>query len=597
MRMRAVLTVTVALWALVLGAGVVAGQEARQRIALIELDGELREQARAMPGLLGAGGPPLLRDVQRTLRTAGGGEYAGVVIRLKDFQASPSQIDELGRVLREIRDAGRRVHVYAENYGTGELLLAAQADEVIIQRGGAVSIPGMLMQEMYLADTLAWLGMSADFVQIGDYKGASEPFARSAPSPEWDRNINGLLDALYGHMRTVLRTGRGLDEAGIDRALAEAWMCTGDQARALGLVDTVLDLPELTDHLEASYGGRIAWSRDLMTAGSREALDPSNPFALLQALMRPSSYEPTRPTIAVLHIEGSIVDGESQPAGLMGGSSVGSRTIRKALQAIEESPLIKGVVVRVNSPGGSAIASEVMWQGLRRVATTKPVWVSVGSMAASGGYYVAVAGERIYVTPASIVGSIGVVGGKIVMGGLFDKARLHVVERARGPRASMAATTARWSEEERALVRARMQETYELFAGRVAAGRPGIDLTRTAEGRLFAGEDAVGLRMADEVGGLDDAVRDLASRLALAGGSYDVMDYPAPKTLPELIEEIMKGFGVQAPAVAAQGAGVEALRAVLGEDTSAMLGAGAEALLQLRREPVLLVSPRGFVIR
>src|SRR5690606_7120002 len=133
--------------------------------------------------------------------------------------------------------------------------------------------------------------------------------------------------------------------------------------------------------------------------------------------------------------------------------------------------LIKGVIIRINSPGGSATASEVIWRGVQRVAAKKPVWVSVGSMAASGGYYIAVAGDKIYVTPSGIVGSIGVVGGKISMGGLYDLLHVNVVERARGPRADLFSSSQPWTDQQRAFVRDKMAETYDLFTRRVAQGR------------------------------------------------------------------------------------------------------------------------------
>jgi protease-4 len=324
----------------------------------------------------------------------------------------------------------------------------------------------------------------------------------------------------------------------------------------------------------------------------------SNPFALLDMFASAGERGPTGPTIALLHIDGPIVDGESKPGGLMGEASVGSLTIRKALAEIEASDLVKGVVVRINSPGGSAIASESIWQGLRRVAESRPVWVSVGSMAASGGYYIAVAGDKMYVNPSSIVGSIGVVGGKIAMGGVYDKLKIHVVERARGPRASIMSSVAPWNDEQRALVRSRMQETYDLFTKRVATGRPGIDLAATAEGRLFDGRRAIDLKMADQIGGVEDAIRELAVAVGLPEGAYDVLDYPAPPTLTEVLSDAMERFGMGA---SAPGVGLDAIAAgvrdVVGPRAWPSLRDAAAALLQLRKEPVILASPRVLLFR
>ena len=230
-------------------------------------------------------------------------------------------------------------------------------------------------------------------------------------------------------------------------------------------------------------------------------------------------------------------------------------------------------------------------------------------MAASGGYYIAVAGDRVYVTPSSIVGSIGVVGGKIALGGLYEKVKLNTVSRGRGPRSMMAASAHAWTEAEKVLVRDKMKQTYDLFTSRVSAGRKGINLAATAEGRLFVGEKAIDLKMADRLGGLDTALDDMAGDLKLAAGDFDVYDYPAPKGLDEVLEDLLGGFGAAAAAPRlpqgalgdsgplAGGAAAALLGEAVGPQAAASLGASAHALLQLRREPVLLLSPRVLILR
>jgi protease-4 len=307
-------------------------------------------------------------------------------------------------------------------------------------------------------------------------------------------------------------------------------------------------------------------------------------------MFQPVRRSTTGPTIALLHIDGAIVDGDSAPEGPLSAATVGSRTIRNAIKDISNDDNIEGVVVRIDSPGGSAIASEVIWQGLRRLSDQKPVWVSVGSMAASGGYYIAVGGEKIYVTPQSIVGSIGVVGGKVSMGDLLDRVHVNVVGRARGPHAEMFATTEGWDESQKRLIRDKMTETYDLFTKRVRQGRPGIDLSKTAEGRLFLGGEAIRLKMADEVGTMDDAVEDLAASLALT--DYELMEYPEPPSFDEMLGQAFGGF-VEAPAVdAAIRERLSLLRGVLGEEKFEALRQAWATGRQLRTEPVLLTIPR-----
>ena len=576
--------------ALAMGAPALAQQAS---IAVIEIEGSPPARSAGMGGF---GDPEqTLRDYVETFDTiAYDDEFSGLMIRLKDSTLSLAQIEELGAAIRRVRAEGKKVHVFAEGYGPGELLLGAHADEVLLQSGGMVSLPGLHMEEMFLADALSWLGVQAQLVQVGDYKGANEMMTRSAPSPAWDQNINALLDGMYANQRRALMQGRGLDEAGLDAAMSTAWWSDGPEAVRAGLIDAEVDLPDLPDHLAGVYGQRVRWVSDPYTVKS--SIDTSNPFALMSQIF--GSAKPkvtvTGPSIAVLHINGAIIDGDSSSGGLFGaGESVGSRTIRNAIKEIMKEDRIHGVVVRVDSPGGSAIASEVMWQGLDKLKAEKPVWVSVGDMAASGGYYVLSAGQKVYVNPSSIVGSIGVVGGKYAMGGLYDRLHINIVERSRGPAASLNSTVVPWNDDEQQLIRDKMKQTYDLFTRRVAAGREGIDLAKTAEGRLFVGTDAVGLRMADEIGGLDDAITDLAAELGM--DEFDVVEYPLPPTFEEMIEQL---FGQFASAPRVSGMDVAApLRAALGEQRFEAFADALNAMALMRDEPVLLVSPKALFIR
>lgn len=610
MRMRSIRTAAVIL-ALVGGAGLgveamvlaqpggapaAAAPTGKARVAMIEIKGKLVEKPGPLDWL--TGGDMTMRTLTGALRQAAGdASLKAIVLRLKDAELTGTQVQELSAAVAAARAGGKRVVVYSDLYDPGALMLAAAADEAVIQAGGAVSLPGLAVQEMYLADALAWAGVKGDFVQIGDYKGASEMMANAKPSRQWDENINSLLDSLYGNLRAAFKAGRKMDDAALDKAMETAWAATDEEAKKVGLIDTIIDLPDLGKHLAKGLGAEtVEWTDDLGTPKGGGKMDAANPFAMLQMLSSKPEHTPKRDTIAVLHIDGAIVDGESGAGGLMGDATVGSRTIRRALSAIEESPLIKGVIVRIDSPGGSAIASEIIWQGLRRVAAKKPVYVSVGSMAASGGYYIAVAGERIYVNPSSIVGSIGVVGGKLATGGLMEKLKVNVVERTRGPRATLLGGMTPWSEADRRLVRDKMVQTYELFTKRVSAGRKGIELARTAEGRLFTGDRAVELKMADKVAPFDVAAADLAKSLNLAEGAYDLMDYPGPKSLGELIEAML-GVSPSASLLAPVGrqAAEEVGVTVLGPRGYRALRASVAALLQLRKEPVILVAPSVIV--
>ena len=585
-----------------------AQDASRSTVRLMELSGSPAERAGGMAWLFG--GEATLHDlVDKLHELQDDTQMQALVIRLKDAELSPTQVEELAPAIKALRDAGKKVYVFGEAFGTSDFLLGAHADEVIGQAGGPVSMPGMHMEEMFLADTLKWAGLKADFVQVGDYKGANEQMSRSSPSPQWNENINGLLDSMYGNVRRTMMTGYGLDESQMDVAMSKLWLADMNDAQSVKMIDTALDLPLLLKHLRSTHGKGLSWGDEVSTEvhGSGGLSGGMNPFALMSMLEQEPDTTPDGDAIAVVHIDGAIVDGDSTSGGLFGGEgSVGSRTIRNALETIRANNDFKGVIMRINSPGGSATASEVIWQGVRRLAERKPVWVSVGSMAASGGYYIAVAGDRIYVNDSSIVGSIGVVGGKISMAELYDKLKVGITTRSRGPKADMFASAKGWDDKALAEVRTKMTQTYELFTSRVKAGRPDIDLAKTAEGRLFTGNKALDLKMADQIGSLDQAIDDMADRLNLDDYGYEVMHFPAPKSFAETLEETFQS--VKAPGGLAKGlareAGLtpmelagEAIRQVVGEQSWQQLRPQLEGFMQMRDGKVLLMSPRAIIVK
>lgn len=573
----------------------VSGTKARDSdaagVVVLEVEGAPVEAAGPLAWL--GMGETTLRDYVGMLHEAAWrDDVDAVLVRLKDAALGFTHVQELGDAMLAVRGNGKRVIVYAENYGPTDLLLASYADESLIQRAGSVSFPGMHMEEVFLADTLAWIGMKADLVQVGDYKGANEMFTRTGPSEAWERNVTQLLDGLYAEMRATLKANRGLSDAELDAAMRDLWWGTAEEAVRHRLIDGEVDLDEIEDRLASSLGADVEWADEL--GASVQPPSMSDPFAVFRIFTQRPEHSATMPSIAVVYIDGAIVDGDSSQGGFLGESSVGSRTIRNALDDILHDDQILGVVVRIDSPGGSATASEVIWQGLRRVAAEKPVWISVGSMAASGGYYIAVGGDRIYMNPSSIVGSIGVVGGKISMGPLYDRLKVRVTTRTRGPAGDMFSSTEPWSPAQVEQVRAKMKQTYDLFTRRVVAGRPGIDLSKTAEGRLFTAERAIRLGMADEIGGLDACIEALAAELGL--DEYDVLEFPGPKSIAELLEE-MFGSAVKAPGLSLTAGFTDTAGELIGDQTWSEVRRGAAALMQLRREPVLLTMPRAIVVR
>ncbi|MCA9273277.1 MAG: signal peptide peptidase SppA [Phycisphaerales bacterium] len=513
-----------------------------------------------------------------------------LVLKLDDAALTASQVEEIVGAIQDAQDAGKSVYVVADGYNTTGLMLAAVADESIVHHGSPVSLPGLYMEQYFLKDMFDWVGVDASFEQVGEYKGADETYTRSEPSPEWQQNISQLLDSMYGNVREILKDGNKMSDSELDHAMEKAFYTSAESAVELDLLDRSTNLGELEDMLEDDLGADVKWSTNLIDEGAGSSFDTSNPFAIFSMLSKDPSNKPVRPTIAVVHIDGVIMDGDSSEGGLFGSKSVGSRTIRNVLKEVGDNELIKGVVVRINSPGGSATASEVIWRAVREVAEEKPVYVSVGNMAASGGYYIAVSGDKIFVNPSSIVGSIGVVGGKLAMEGAYNKLHINVVGQGRGPRAELFGSSKPWDASQRAAVREMMTETYDLFTSRVTEGRSGIDLDKTARGRLFTGNKAIGLKMADEIGSLNDTIESLADELGMS--NYDVLDYPGPMSLDDLMEQFTGGM-VSSPIK-----GIESVvQGIVGPQAWPAVRQRIDGAIMLQNQPVMLMDPNILIIR
>jgi protease-4 len=335
----------------------------------------------------------------------------------------------------------------------------------------------------------------------------------------------------------------------------------------------------------------------------REQLDFSNPLALLSAMNRKNQEQPSKPAIALVYAEGTIVDGDGGESILGGAGDVGSATIRKALRRASHDDNVKAVVIRIDSPGGSAQASEVMWQAARAVALKKPVVVSIGSMAASGGYYLASAGDYIYADSSAIVGSIGVVGGKFVLSGLYDKLGLTTETFTKGRNADLFSSSKPFDDRQRRLVTNWMRNTYEQFTSRVMSTRSGKikDIEQVARGRIFLAKQAKDLGMVDEIGGVQAAITHAANKAGLQNGQFDVKILPQPRTLAELL---MGAAGAEASTPIQPRVNVDVQLGELSAVLKSLDPTARKALAQqvrmaqiLQRRPVALVAPFVVTVR
>ncbi len=541
-------------------------------------------------------GPSLGNVLNQLDYVAENKEYLGVVIYMDQPALRLSQVLALSDKIAEVRAAGKMVMTYAEAYDMMDYMLASSADMVLLQHKGEVQLNGLAVEEMYLAGLLEKIGAKADMVQIGKFKGADEQLTRTGPSEAWSQNFDALLDDLYGQIVGRIAQNRGMTTSEVEKLIEDSWTMTDTDFLRNRVVDRLTDR-DLIDVTEVEFGDNFIWDDSMGLGGG--AVQINNPMMLFGLLFQEQNLRTSGPTIAVIHATGPIHSGKSsRGAGMFDSESIGSTTMVEALGHVRDDDNIKGAILRIDSPGGSALASEIIWQAVRDLGETKPVYVSVGSMAASGGYYIACAGDEIYINPGSIVGSIGVVGGKIVLGGLYEWAGISIHRRARGPMGDMFNSVDPFTDEQRATIRQSMQLVYDQFIDRVQIGRgtrlPNVG--KVAEGRLFTGRQAVENGLADKLGGVEVAMADMATELGLKEGEYEVLHLPPAMSLQSFINSV---FGASAPQVQSSEAPAILLtvKQVLGPRAWESVSTTMQGLLLLRDESVLTLMPNAIVIR
>jgi len=509
--------------------------QAKAQVAMFEFSSPLVEKP-ADFSWFGTDAAPTLRSViLRLHRARDDGSLKAVFLNFRiGATVTLAQAMDLQQAVKEIRESGKRVYVYADSFDTGLYLVASAASDICMLEGGELMMPGVGLETMFYKGAMDKVGITPDFVQIGEYKGAEEPYTRTAPSDELRGELNKLVASLFGLTVDNLAATRGLSRDTIRNAI-DQMLLPGPVAKERGLVDHLVDQDGLRALMEGHLENDVHFIENY-GVGNKEAIDFSNVFSLLKAMNKKS--EPTRgPTVALIYAQGTIVDGTGEGS-LFDAGGVGSETMREAFRTAAGDDNVKAIVIRIDSPGGSALASEVMWQAARRLAKEKPVIISIGGMAARGRDDVASAGDYIFADPAAIIGSIGVVGGKFVLKDLYDKLGLTTEEFSKGANAGLYSTSKVWDEKQRSLVRKSMALVYDQFTDRVMTTRAGkiADIDQVARGRIFLAPEAKSLGMVDELGGLERAIAHAASKASLESDKYEILTLPAPKTLADLIE-------------------------------------------------------------
>jgi protease-4 len=444
----------------------------------------------------------------------------GVVLQLRPLRLSFAQLETLRGLIRELREAGKDVIAWSTSYDRAGYYVACAANRIAIQPGGWIPPLGVQTRRVFLADALKRFGVKAEFTPISPYKTAADTLTRSAASEEDREMTNWLLDSLFDELQAGIGAGRQRDRDGA-RELIDDSPYVDVRAQQKGVIDAILNEEELPRFLgsEAQPATLAPWER------------------AQRGVPRPRPVSASR-YVALLRIEGEIIDGRSQrppveppvPIPLVWSERAGDLTVVQLARRALEDPRAAAVLVYVNSRGGSASASEAIAAALETLGRSKPVVVAMGSIAGSGGYYVAAPARWIVAQPGTLTGSIGVILGKIVLGDLLDRLLVHRESVARGRHVGMEDPDRRFDPEERRALRARMESVYGRFLERVAQGRAlsreAVDAV--AGGRVFTGRQALERGLIDELGGVERALAKARELGGLAPNALAV-EYAAPR--------------------------------------------------------------------
>jgi protease IV len=439
---------------------------------------------------------------------------------------------EVRAALLQFRASGKPIKAYLTFAGAREYYLASTASELTLDPYGLVFMPGLAAQPMFFAKAFEKFGVGVQVTRVGKYKAAVEPYTRTDMSAENRAQTQKLLDDVWADLVGAIEKERDLPRGAFQAIVDESGLIRADAAVEAKLADRVAYWDVVLEELKADTnraGGRETFKQVALKNYAK--LIPGDGLSAQRqkvAKVTPGGRE----KIGIVYAEGMIVDGDGKDENLVYGEKV-ARQIRE----------VKAVVLRVNSPGGSASASEAIQREVRLTREIKPVIISMGTLAASGGYWIATYGNRIFAEPSTITGSIGVFGMFLNVQGLTNDKLGLTFDTVKTGRFADALTVVRpKSEAELALFQGFVDWIYDEFTGKVAESR-NLDVAvvrEIAQGRVWSGSEALKLGLVDELGGLSDAIRH-AAQVANLGDNFRVVELPRRKQFAEALSEALEG--------------------------------------------------------
>jgi protease-4 len=493
--------------------------------------------------LTGGGDEPYrmqLRQVTRALKAAAEDSRIAGVFLHGQFQPSGygtgyAALREIREALEEVRAAKKPVIAYLDSATVREMFVASLADELVLDPYGMVVMPGLASQPMYFAGALEKFGVGVQVTRVGKYKSAVEPFTRTDMSPESREQMQKLLDDLWGDLRNDIAGGRGLRVPELQALVDKNGIIIPETALQRKLVSRLAYRDEVIDDLKTRTGR--AGSREPFKQVSLPEYMLTLPAGRGPVIATKSAKAGGKGTVAVVYAEGTIVDGKGNL------NEVGGDRFARELRRLRQDSSVKAIVLRVNSPGGSATASEHIQREIRLARKDKPVIVSMGAYAASGGYWIATYGDRIFAEPGTITGSIGVFGVQFDVQKLANSVGVTFDSVKTGRFADTMTISRPKTPEEMEIYQRMVDWIYEEFVGKVAESRdlPKERVREIAQGRVWSGTEALKLGLVDEIGGLDSAILHAVEKAGL-GGNYRVREFPRKKELAEVLNEMFGGL-------------------------------------------------------
>ena len=487
-----------------------------------------------------------LRQVTAALRTASTDDrIKGVLIigsvRTGGMGSGYAALEEVRGALMDFRDSGKPVHAFLNYASTRDYYVASVADDIALDPYGALTMPGLASEPMFFAKAFEKYGIGVQVTRVGKYKSAVEPFIREDLSEENRQQMQQLLGGIWGNLIEDIGASRGLSIADIQKVVDTEGMIRAEQAKEAGLVDRVIYRDVILAELQESTGQKA--SKPFTQIGLQD-------YANLINISGSSGGG----RIAVVYAEGTIVDGEGER------EQIGGDRFSSELRRLRLDDSVSAIVLRVNSPGGSASASETIQREMRFAAKEKPVVVSMGSYAASGGYWISTYSERIYAEPMTITGSIGVFGVLFDIQKLANNMGITFDQVKTGEFADTMTISRPKTDAEMALIQRSVDWIYDEFISKVAESRaiPRAQVEEIAQGRVWSGQEALDLGLVDEIGGLDEAIKHAAKLAGLE--KYRLVEYPRKKELAEAISELVNDMVPAGASAGLEGVIVEKLK-------------------------------------